>query len=144
MSSPGATHATRAEIAFTHAVGPYVTGTEGACDGIVDGSPISSAHSVQHWQPCASQSTLMTSRLRSLQTSLGNSPDKSLSPIYKASRFSKLLRSKGIAPVIMLLFNDNAARIRSSGLVNYSISIPVLLPLSLTESLRKGSYFTWN
>ena len=65
------------------------------------------AHSVQHSQPCASQSTLRTSMFLKRQISFGKLPVKSLFPNVSTCKFLKSERLLGTHPVKLLSLNAN-------------------------------------
>ena len=90
------------------ALGDMVTGD--ALGDMVVGSAVGdgvAAHSVQHSQPCASQSTLRTSMSSKRQISFGKFPVKSLFPSVSTCKFLKSERLFGTHPVKLLSLNAN-------------------------------------
>jgi len=87
----------------------------GDCVGVVVGDNEGSfvdAHSVQHSQPCASQSTLRTSKSLNRQTSFGKSPFKLLFPNVRIFKLFKLARLSGTHPLNLLSLKANFAESR--------------------------------
>ena len=65
------------------------------------------AHSVQHSQPWAVQSTLRTSILSKRQTSLGILPNRLLFPNVSNCKSNKFARLSGTHPLKLLSFKAN-------------------------------------
>ena len=89
-------------------VGDAVGDEVGDVVGFEEGESVV-AHSVQHSQPCSTQSTLRVSNPFNLHTPPGISPFKLLFPRVRISKSFKSSRLSGSHPVKLLSFKANVA-----------------------------------